>query len=143
MTIFLLLLFANKSKITTWKKWKQKHRFVYKLYGFCCCAYQNKQKIKSSLFFVMLEPCVKVVIFLCLHHYCSESRKIIFQNNFSIITAHKHETNDMFFSYESKKKLTIFFLRWIRFRKCVSFHVLLVIYKIHIILLCIVQLHLR
>jgi hypothetical protein len=41
---FLLLLFANKSKTTIWKKWKQKHRFVYKLYGFFCCAYQNKQK---------------------------------------------------------------------------------------------------
>jgi hypothetical protein len=27
----------------------QKHWFVYKLYGFFCCAYQNKQKIKSSL----------------------------------------------------------------------------------------------
>jgi hypothetical protein len=24
------------------------------LYGFCCCAYQNKQKIKSSFFFICL-----------------------------------------------------------------------------------------
>jgi hypothetical protein len=24
------------------------------VYGFCCCAYQNKQKIKSSFFFVCL-----------------------------------------------------------------------------------------
>jgi hypothetical protein len=31
-------------------KSKQKHWFVYKLYGFCCCAYQNKQKLKSSFF---------------------------------------------------------------------------------------------
>jgi hypothetical protein len=46
--------FANKSKTTTWNKSKQKHWFFYKLYGFCCCAYQNKQKIKSSFFFVCL-----------------------------------------------------------------------------------------
>jgi hypothetical protein len=28
--------------------------FFNKLYGFCCCAYQNKQNIKSSFFFVCL-----------------------------------------------------------------------------------------
>jgi hypothetical protein len=55
MSIFLLLLFANKSKTKTWKKLKQKHGFLYKLYGFCCCAYQNKQK-KNRVFFVMLGP---------------------------------------------------------------------------------------
>jgi hypothetical protein len=54
MTIFLLLLFANKTKTSTWNKWKQKHRFVYKLYGFCCCAYQNNQKKKSSFFLLCL-----------------------------------------------------------------------------------------
>jgi hypothetical protein len=45
----LLLLFAYKSKISTYKISQQKHRFVYKLYWFCCCAYQ-KQK---SLFFLL------------------------------------------------------------------------------------------
>jgi hypothetical protein len=47
-------IFGNKTKTTTWKKPKQKHWIVYKLYGFCCCAYQNKQKIKSEFFFVWL-----------------------------------------------------------------------------------------
>jgi hypothetical protein len=65
MTNFCCCCFANKSKTTTWKKSKQKHWFVYKLYGFCCCAYQNKQRIKSSLFFRMLWPCKKQ----CKHKY--------------------------------------------------------------------------
>jgi hypothetical protein len=49
-TLFCCCCFANKSKTSTWKKSQQKHWFVYKLYGFCWWAYQNKQKIISSFF---------------------------------------------------------------------------------------------
>jgi hypothetical protein len=41
--IFLLLLFTYKSKTSTWKISQQKHRFVYKLYGFCCSTKINKK----------------------------------------------------------------------------------------------------
>jgi hypothetical protein len=51
LTLFCCCYFANKSKISTMKKWQQKHWFVYELYGFCCCAYQSKQN--------------KIVIFFC------------------------------------------------------------------------------
>jgi hypothetical protein len=53
-TIFLLLLFVNKSKTSTWKISQQQHRFVYKLYGFCCSAYQNKEKKNRHLFLLCL-----------------------------------------------------------------------------------------
>jgi hypothetical protein len=34
-----------------YEKYQNKNTgFFNKLYGFCCCAYQNKQKIKSSFF---------------------------------------------------------------------------------------------
>jgi hypothetical protein len=35
-------------------KYKYLHPFVLKLYGFFCCAYQNKQKKKSSFFLLCL-----------------------------------------------------------------------------------------
>jgi hypothetical protein len=40
---------------------KQKHFFVYKLYGFCCYVYQNKQKIKSSFFFSYADHLCKII----------------------------------------------------------------------------------
>jgi hypothetical protein len=82
MTIFLLLLFAYKSKTTTWKKskkYKYLYRFVLKLYGFFCCAYQNKQKKKSSFFFLFclgLVSNVKLDFSVC--WYFNRIRKVKF-----------------------------------------------------------------
>jgi hypothetical protein len=78
MTTFLLLLFANKSKTSTCKISQQKHRFVYKLYRFCCCAYQNKQKINRH-FLVMLGPCLNLNRIYChgsrIYFQCFENNK--------------------------------------------------------------------
>jgi hypothetical protein len=54
LTLFCCCCFANKGKISTWKKCQQKHWFVYKLYGFCCCAYQNKEKKYRNFFLLCL-----------------------------------------------------------------------------------------
>jgi hypothetical protein len=59
MTYFCCSCFFNKSKTTTWKKSRQKHD---EFYGFCCCAYKNEQKIKSSFLFRMLGPCHHTII---------------------------------------------------------------------------------
>jgi hypothetical protein len=54
LRFFVVATLLTKPKQQHKKKPKQKHWFLYKLYGFCCCAYQNKPKIKLLLFFVYL-----------------------------------------------------------------------------------------
>jgi hypothetical protein len=48
--VFVIAALLIKPKQQHEKYKKQKHWFVYKLYGFCYCAYKNEQKIISSLF---------------------------------------------------------------------------------------------
>jgi hypothetical protein len=111
-TLFYCCCFANKSKISTLKKWQQKHWFVYKLYGFCCCAYQNRQK--------------KIVIFLChawtlvlLYAFLvNKPKNYIFHNIPTAISIYinflynKHQLfNNYLYHYNRRKKILIPIIR--------------------------------
>jgi hypothetical protein len=50
----LINLFKAKQKHG---KNENKKRFVYKLYGFCCCAYQNKKKIVVFVCYAWANKC--------------------------------------------------------------------------------------
>jgi hypothetical protein len=105
---FCCCCFVNKSKTTTWNKSKQKHWFFNKLHGFCCFAYQNKQKIKSSIFFRDL--------YIQKNFFTETERNVVFQETkrngtifFETETENRNEINIFLKRNGTKrKKITIF-----------------------------------